>query len=181
MDKRKSINGSILSISAVIIALIVSVAANCIMQAYAQLLPLGSGYVTYAPQSNAIASTWSEGSSNPLLDKEEFDITVSNIVHQDVEVGLVIDGVTQTSVIKGNPPTVITPTSQVVVFKFDRNGKTPLPIKLGDEYTPCIRTLFTKASCLRAGVDSLTQPQKKSLDVRYIPSELPSFYYNHCL
>jgi len=147
------------------------------MQAHAQLLPLGSGYVTYGSQSQnqnqsqstMATSAWSEGSSNPLLDKEEFDITVSNIMHQDVEVGLAIDGVTQTHVIKGNPPTVITPTSQVVVFKIDRNGKTPLPIKLGDEYDPCIRTLFTKASCLRAGVDSLTQPQKKSLDVKYIP------------
>ena len=157
-----------------IIALTVTLGANSIMQAHAQLLPLGSGYVTYGPQSQSqstMATTaWSDGTtSNPLLDKEEFDITVSNIMHQDVEVGLTIDGVTQTHVIKGNDPTVITPTSQVIVFKVDRNGKNPLPIKLGDEYDPCIRTMFTKASCLRSGVDSLTQPQKKSLDVKYIP------------
>ena len=175
MENRNLINPKILSVTAIIIALTVTLGANCISQANAQLLPLGSGYVTYGPQSQSqsqstlATSAWSEGSSNPLLDKEEFDITVSNIMHQDIEVGLAIDGVTQTHVIKGNPATVITPTSQVVVFKFDRNGKTPLPIKLGDEYDPCIRTLFTKASCLRAGVDSLTQPQKKSLDVKYIP------------
>ncbi len=175
MDNSKSINPKILSITATTITLTIILGANTIIQVHAQLLPLGSGYVTYGPQSPSqsqsplATSTWSEGTSNPLLDKEEFDITVSNILHQDVEVGLTIDGVVQTHVIKGNPPTVITPTSQVVVFKFDRNGKTPLPIKLGDEYDPCIRTLFTKASCLRSTVDSLTQPQKKSLDVKYIP------------
>jgi len=174
MDNRKSITKKILSISTMIIALIVTVvAANFTTPAHAQLLPIGSGYVIYGPQlqsqSNIVASAGSDGSTNPLLDKEEFDITVSNIMHQDVEVGLAIDGVVQTHVIKGNPPTVITPTSQVIVFNIDRNGKTPLPIKLGDEYTPCIKTMFTKASCLRAGVDSLTQPQKKSLDTKYIP------------
>jgi len=173
MENHKSITKKILSITAVTIAFTITLGANSIMQAHAQLLPLGSGYVTYGPQSQSQATmattAGSQGSSNPLLDQEEFDITVSNILHQNVEVGLTIDGITQTHVIQGNPPTVITPTSQVIVFKFDRNGKTPLPIKLGDEYDPCIRTMFTKATCLRSGVDSLTQPQKKSLDVKYIP------------
>src|SRR5262249_15350507 len=114
MDNRKSITKKILSITSMIIALTVTLGANSMMQAHAQLLPLGSGYVTYGPQSQSqsqstMATTVLSGgtTSNPLLDKEEFDITVSNIMHQDVEVGLTIDGVTQTHVIKGNDPTVI--------------------------------------------------------------------------
>ena len=113
--------------------------------------------------------------SNPLVEKEEFDITVANIKNNDIKVSLTIDGLKNSTVIPGNPPNVITPTSKVVIFKFNRHedASTPavLPIKLGDEYTACIA--FTandkNGSCLRAGIDSITQPQKKSLDANYIP------------
>ena len=113
--------------------------------------------------------------SNPLTEKEEFDITVTNIKHDDIKISLTIDGLKNSTVIPGNPPNVITPTSKVVIFKFNRHegASTPavLPIKLGDEYTACIAFAANEknGSCLRAGVDSITQPQKKSLDVNYIP------------
>jgi hypothetical protein len=112
---------------------------------------------------------------NPLLDKEEFDITVTNIKHSDIRVALTIDGLKNSTIIPGNPPDVVNPTSKVVVFKFDRheNAGTPgvLPIKLGDQYTACIS--FTsnkhKSTCLTASIDSITQAQKKTLDANYIP------------
>lgn len=114
--------------------------------------------------------------SNPLIDKEEFDITVTNIKHDDILVSIAIDGLKNSSLIPGNPPTTPNPTNVPVVFKFDRheNAKTPsvLPIKLGDEYTACIAFADNKreGTCLRAGVDSITQPQKKTLDANYIPT-----------
>jgi hypothetical protein len=122
-----------------------------------------------------VSSSSSGKISNPLIDKEEFDITVTNIKHNDILVSIAIDGLKNSSLIPGNPANVATPTSKVIVFKFDRheNAKTPsvLPIKLGDEYTACIAFAANKGdgSCLRAGVDSITQPQKKSLDANYIP------------
>ena len=120
-------------------------------------------------------TTFETQTSNPLVEKEEFDITVANIKNNDIKVSLTIDGLKNSTVIPGNPPNVITPTSKVVIFKFNRHedASTPavLPIKLGDEYTACIA--FTandkNGSCLRAGIDSITQPQKKSLDANYIP------------
>ena len=121
------------------------------------------------------AQTLQTQTSNPLLDKEEFDITVSNIKHDDIKVSITIDGLKNSTVIHGNPPDIILPTTKVVVFKFDRhkNAGTPgvLPIKLGDEYTPCIALASNekKASCLRSSIDSITQPQKKALDANYIP------------
>ncbi len=108
---------------------------------------------------------------NPNLDKEEFDITVQNIQHKSIDVAVTIDGKTVTHHIKGNPGIIDAPTQQIIVLKVPRNlnGPTPFPIKLGDEYTPCIRHHDSQSSCLRSTVDSLTQPQKKSLDVKYIP------------
>ena len=109
--------------------------------------------------------------SNPLIDKEEFDITVTNIKHDDILVSIAIDGLKNSSLIPGNPAA-----SKVIVFKFDRHehANTPsvLPIKLGDEYTACIAFADNKreGTCLRAGVDSITQPQKKTLDANYIPT-----------
>ena len=122
-----------------------------------------------------LSSSSSGKISNPLIDKEEFDITVTNIKHDDILVSIAIDGLKNSSLIPGNPAGMTTPTSKVIVVKFDRheNAKTPsvLPIKLGDEYTACIAFAANKGdgSCLRAGVDSITQPQKKSLDANYIP------------
>jgi hypothetical protein len=113
---------------------------------------------------------------NPLLDMEEFDLTVSNIKHENITVAITIDGAKNSTIIPGNPPNVINPTSKVVVFKFDRheNAKTPavFPIKLGDQYTACISFTSNQgaASCITATLDSVTQPQKKAFDANYIPS-----------
>jgi hypothetical protein len=122
-----------------------------------------------------VSSLQTQQTSNPLLDKEEFDITVTNIKHSDIRVALTIDGLKNSTIIPGNPPDVVNPTSKVIVFKFDRheNAGTPgvLPIKLGDQYTACIS--FTsnkqKSTCLTASIDSITQAQKKTLDGNYIP------------
>ena len=147
-----------------------------------QALMIVNPFVTGANQikntqtlQTAQAQTLQIQTSNPLLDEEEFDITVANIKHDDIKVSITIDGLKNSTIIPGNPPDVILPTSKVVVFKFDRhdNAGTPgvLPIKLGDEYTPCIAIASNedKASCLRASIDSITQPQKKALDANYIP------------
>ena len=121
------------------------------------------------------AQTSQTQTSNPLLDEEEFDITVTNIKNSDIKVSITIDGLKNSTIIPGNPPNITLPTTKVVVFKFDRHenaGTTGvLPIKLGDEYTPCIAFSNNedKASCLRASIDSITQPQKKALDANYIP------------
>lgn len=122
-----------------------------------------------------VNSLQTQQTSNPLLDKEEFDITVTNIKHSDIRVALTIDGLKNSTIIPGNPPDVVNPTLKVIVFKFDRheNAGTPgvLPIKLGDQYTACIS--FTsnkqKSTCLTASIDSITQAQKKTLDANYIP------------
>ena len=108
---------------------------------------------------------------NPNLDKEEFDITVQNIQHKSIDVAVTINGKVHTHHIKGNPGIIDAPTQQIIILKFARNlsGPTPFPIKLGDEYTPCIRHHDSQSSCLRSSVDSLTQPQKKTLDANYIP------------
>ena len=114
-----------------------------------QALMIVNPFVTGANQikntqtlQTAQAQTLQIQTSNPLLDEEEFDITVANIKHDDIKVSITIDGLKNSTIIPGNPPDVILPTSKVVVFKFDRhdNAGTPgvLPIKLGDEYTPCI-------------------------------------------
>src|SRR5215831_8470907 len=113
--------------------------------------------------------------ANPLTAKQEFDVTVTNIMHQDIIAAVTVDGLTKTQLVPGNPPFVLLPSSKVVIFQFDRhNGATPptpLPIKLGDEYDPCIKfTNNSQASCVRASIDSLSQPQKKTLDSKYIPS-----------
>src|SRR5215831_13078235 len=126
--------------------------------------------------SNGIKSVYAKsvcGTSvcNPSLDKQEFDITVQNIQHKSIDVAVTINGKVHTHHIKGNPGIIDAPTVQIIVFKFARNlgGPTPFPIKLGDEYTPCIRHHDSQSSCLRSTVDSLTQPQKKTLDANYIP------------
>jgi len=130
----------------------------------------------FATTSNGIKPAYASkvcGSSlcNPDLDKEEFDITVQNIQHKSIDVAVTINGKVHTHHIKGNPGIIDAPTVQIIVFKFARNlgGPTPFPIKLGDEYTPCIRHHDSQSSCLRSTVDSLTQPQKKTLDANYIP------------
>ena len=113
-------------------------------------------------------------SPNPLLDEEEWDITVSNVKQRDILVSLAIDGLKNSTVVPANPPGVTS--NKVLVIKFDRHehANTPavLPIKLGDEYTACIAFADKKSdgTCLRAGVDSITQPQKKTLDANYIPT-----------
>lgn len=114
--------------------------------------------------------------SNPLLDKEEFDITVTNTKQQDILVALTVDGLKNSTIIPGTPVVPIPIPPKVVVFKFDRHegADTPgvLPIKLGDQYTACISftTNPDKATCLSAGIDSVTQAQKKTLDANYIPT-----------
>lgn len=124
----------------------------------------------------SVTSLQAQQLSNPLLDKEEFDITVTNTKQQDILVALTVDGLKNSTIIPGTPvvPNPIPP--KVVVFKFDRHegADTPgvLPIKLGDQYTACISftTNPDKATCLSAGIDSVTQAQKKTLDANYIPT-----------
>jgi len=114
--------------------------------------------------------------NNPLLDKEEFDITVTNIKQHDILVALTVDGLKNSTVIPGSPILPNPTPTKVVVFKFNRHegSDTPgvLPIKLGDQYTACISftTNTEKATCLAAGIDSITQAQKKTLDSNYIPT-----------
>jgi hypothetical protein len=127
--------------------------------------------------STSALQTTQTQSPNPRVEKEEFDITVANVNTTAIKVSVTIDGLKNSTIIPGNPVTVppTPPTSKLVVFKFNRheNKGTPavLPIKLGDEYTACIAFAVNEkeGSCLRAGVDSITQPQKKSLDANYIP------------
>jgi len=130
----------------------------------------------FATTSNGIKPAYAAkvcGTSlcNASLDKEEFDITVQNIQHKSIDVAVTINGKTKTHHIHGNPGIIDAPTQQIIVLKVPRNlnGETPFPIKLGDEYTPCIRHHDSQSSCLRSSVDSLTQPQKKTLDANYIP------------
>jgi len=110
---------------------------------------------------------------NPLTQKQEFDITVKNIKHNDIISAVTIDGLNQKFTIDGNPSVIGAPTSQIIKFTFFRhNGATPptpLPIKLGDEYSYCISFTNSQASCQRASIDTLTQPETKTLDAKYIP------------
>jgi hypothetical protein len=113
--------------------------------------------------------------SNPLTDKEEFDVAVSGISHKSILVSVSINGHTQNYKIKGNPSYVSAPTVQEIIFKFARNlhatPPTASPIKLGDIWLACIKIQGNKASCSSLPVFSLTQPQKMALDARYIPGQ----------
>jgi hypothetical protein len=113
--------------------------------------------------------------SNPLTDKEEFDVVVSGISHKDILVSVSIDGHTQNYKINGNPSYVSAPAVQQITFKFARNlhatPPTASPIKLGDIWLACIKIQGNKASCSAIPVFSLTQPQKQALDARYIPGQ----------
>lgn len=108
-------------------------------------------------------------------DKEEFQISVRNIKHDDLLVSVTIDGKTKKEKIDGNPSYIDAPTVQVVRFRFDReeNAGTPgvLPIKLGDEYTTCAAKEDdrSKGTCLRSTIDSITTPQTKNLYADFIP------------
>ena len=114
-------------------------------------------------------------SSNPLTDKEEFDVVVSGISHKSILVSVSINGHTQNYKIKGNPSYVSAPTVQEIIFKFARHlhatPPTASPIKLGDIWLACIKIQGNKASCSALPVFSLTQPQKMPLDARYIPGQ----------
>jgi hypothetical protein len=113
--------------------------------------------------------------TNPLTDKEEFDVVVMGISHTDILVSVAIDGQTQKYTIHHNPSFISAPTVQQIVFKFARNfGATPptaLPIKTGDIWFACIKYPNTQSSCGALPVTSLTQPQKQALDARYIPGQ----------
>ena len=144
---------TITAVTAIVMALMFVTTTNGIKSAYA----------------NKVCGT---SLCNPNLDKEEFDITVQNIQHKSLDVAVTINGKTKTHHIHGNPGIIDAPTQQIIILKVPRNlnGPTPMPIKLGDEYTPCIRQHDSQSSCLRSSVDSLTQPQKKTLDANYIPN-----------
>ena len=148
-----SILKTITAVTAIVMALMFVTTANGIKPVYAAKSVCGTSVC------------------NPNLDKEEFDITVQNIQHKSIDVAVTINGKVHTHHIKGNPSIIDAPTQQIIILKFARNlsGPTPFPIKLGDEYTPCIRHHDSQSSCLRSSVDSLTQPQKKTLDANYIP------------
>ena len=60
-----------------------------------------------------------EGEGSP--DKEEFQISVRNIKHDDLLVSVTIDGLTKKEKIDGNPSYIDAPTVQVVRFRFDRH------------------------------------------------------------
>jgi hypothetical protein len=108
-------------------------------------------------------------------DRQEFQISVRNIKHDDLLVSVTIDGKTKKEKIDGNPSYIDAPTVQVVRFRFDReeNAGTPgvLPIKLGDEYTTCAAKEDdrSKGTCLRSTIDSITTPQTKNLYADFIP------------
>ena len=108
-------------------------------------------------------------------DKEEFQISVRNIKHDDLLASVTIDGLTKKEKIDGNPSYIDAPTVQIVRFRFDRHehADTPgvLPIKLGDEYTTCVskQSDKSKATCLRSSIDSITTPQTKNLYADFIP------------
>ena len=129
-----------------------------------------------AATSNGLISA-SADTSNPLTNKEEFDVVVSGISHKSLLVSVSIDGMTQKYTIHGNPRYISAPTVQTIVFKFARNlGATPptaLPIKIGDIWTACVSLVkdTQKSSCSSLPVTSLTQPQKQALDARYIPGQ----------
>jgi hypothetical protein len=128
-----------------------------------------------AATSSGLISVYAD-TSNPLTNKEEFDVIVSGISHKSLLVSVSIDGMTQKFTIHGNPHYISAPTVQTIVFKFARNlGATPptaLPIKLGDIWTACVKLVKdTQSSCSSLPVTSLTQPQKQLLDARYVPGQ----------
>src|SRR5215831_385809 len=120
-----------------------------------------------------ISGLGSASATNPLTQKQEFDITVKNIKHNDIITAVTVDGLNQKFTIDGNPHRIGAPTQQIIKFTFSRNNgatpPTPLPIKLGDEYTYCISLKNSQSSCQRASIDTLTQPETKTLDAKYIP------------
>ncbi len=91
----------------------------------------------------------SQGSNS---NNEEFDITVSNIMHKDILVSVTVGDTTKTHKINGNPSIIDAPTSQIIQFKIDRDKVNPT-IKLADEYDPCIKFSNTESSCLQAKID----------------------------
>ena len=128
-----------------------------------------------AATSSGLISVYAD-TSNPLTNKQEFDVVVSGISHKSLLVSVSIDGMTQKFTIHSNPRYISAPTVQTIVFKFARNlGATPptaLPIKLGDIWTACVGPFKdTPSSCSSYPVTSLTQPQKQLLDARYIPGQ----------
>jgi hypothetical protein len=106
------------------------------------------------------------------IPKIDFLITVRNIEHKDVLVSVTVIGLTKNFTIDGNPNYVAAPTTQIVNFSFPReiDSANLITLRTGDEYTPCISFKNSEASCLSAKIDSLTVPQAKPLDVKYIPS-----------
>ena len=132
---------------------------------------------TAATTSSGLISVVYADTSNPLTNKEEFDVVVNGISHKSILVSVSIDGMNQKFTIHGNPHYISAPTVQTIVFKFARNlGATPptaLPIKIGDIWTACVGLTkdSTQSSCSSLPVTSLTQPQKQLLDARYIPGQ----------
>lgn len=103
----------------------------------------------------------------------DFVVTVKNIEHKDVFVQLRITaGESQNFTIHGLPKYVDAPNQQLVKFTFPRQSTTPgiLPLKIGDEYFPCVSYPGSEAACLRATIDSLTIAQAKTVDVKAIPA-----------
>jgi hypothetical protein len=103
----------------------------------------------------------------------DFVVTVRNIEHKDVFVELrITGGATQNITIDGLPSYIDAPNVQIVKFTFPRESDTPgiPPLKIGDEYFPCVSYEDSEASCLRSTIDSLTVGQAKSLDVKAIPA-----------
>jgi len=131
------------------------------------------GAITSGIQIQTARANGELGEGSP--DKEEFQISVRNIKHDDLLVSVTIDGLTKKEKIDGNPSYIDAPTVQVVRFRFDRHedAGTPgvLPIKLGDEYTTCAakHSDKSKATCLRSTIDSITTPQTKNLYADFIP------------
>jgi len=106
-------------------------------------------------------------------EKLDFVVTVRNIEHKDVFVQLRITGGTsQNFTIQGLPSYVDAPNVQIVKFTIPRQSTTPgiPPLKIGDEYIPCVSYKDSETACLSAKIDSLTIPQSKTLDVKAIPS-----------
>jgi len=103
----------------------------------------------------------------------DFVVTVKNIEHKDVLVQLrITGGESQNFTIQGLPKYIDAPNQQLVKFTFARQSNTTgiLPLKIGDEYFPCVSYQGSEAACLRATIDSLTIAQAKTVDVKAIPS-----------
>ena len=115
------------------------------------------------------------GNGSP--NREEFQISIRNIKHDDLLASVTVDGLTKKLKIDGNPSYIDAPTQQIARFRFDRHedASTPnvLPIKLGDEYTTCVAKQKdrSQATCLRSSIDSITTPQTKNLYADFIPND----------